>query len=223
VIADDAELSAELRLFGSGALSLLFGGRRVAGDLDFWCRPVEASDHAARRHELFARVQRCLNAGLRRFVPFDEQWRPVLASQIKVRLSAQARLEVPVVPVALTFDPPRTIVAYPLAEAVGLKLTTLLLQPLSEVGPRDQDVYDVADAITRLGVDADHVVASGRRFMDRGEPAGGETTAHIVRLTRAAYEARRAAGEYDIDWGAAWSIYCGLTRGLPGAEHFAQL
>src|SRR5689334_19252829 len=98
VIAGDPELAGELRLFGSAALSLLYGGRRTARDLDFWCRPAFAPDYAARR-EVFARVQRRLNEGLRALVPFDDPaWRAALAGEVKVRLCARARLEVGFVP-----------------------------------------------------------------------------------------------------------------------------
>jgi hypothetical protein len=225
-VADDPHLSAELRLFGSAALSLLYGGRRVAGDLDFLCRPTDPPPDASAKQAIAARVNACMNRVLRRFVPFDDVWRPLLAREVKVQLCAEPRLDAPCQWVELRFDPPRPILAYGLAEAIGLKLTSMLYPVgpnVVKAKPRDQDVYDVADAVARLSVARDPAVAHGLRAIAGREPPKTKVADEFVTLARHHYAQRHAAGEYDIPWEQAWPIYRDWAQPFPGAERFPTI
>lgn len=209
-IAGDSELSQLLQLYGSATLSILHGTRRTAVDLDFWCSRTHVPDDAA-RNELHQRINRALNKGLPRFIPFDPYWRPILASQIKVQLTSDKVMNVESELVPLAFDPPLSIHAATLRANLAMKIIALI----DGIKAREHDIYDVADVFRHSMATREEVIA---QMMMQLPPRSATFPGIRDRLeeSRARYRAKFATGEFDIPWDDAWETYGGLLRELPG-------
>jgi Nucleotidyl transferase AbiEii toxin, Type IV TA system len=213
IIAGEEDLRSKLKLFGSGALSLLYGLRRTGIDLDFWCSSEEARDWTVKKR-IHQQINSALNDGLRRFVPFDNYWRPVLARTIKVQLCTDPGIFADHEPVTLNYTPPRQIDAATFAAAIAVKLLTMVCGvPVSK--PRDQDVYDVACAATQGLPPSAEIATQFARMIAYRTALGASDIKSKEEQSRSSYETKYAAGEYDIPWERAWKTYLDLRDQMP--------